>query len=144
MKTKIEEVINSPSPLAIVLRFEKPIHLDYYIYGGEREEGLDEKSESQMQDFRNSFEECVLLVSEHLGEASNIEREIPGEAPAWVPWGIYADWIVSGDRLICLFLGGDGNPEDPLMLIIGATHPSAKEAHLDPWEWNWEFRDLLP
>jgi len=141
MKSKIEEVIYSADSLAIILRLEEPVHLNYYIYGGDREEGIEEKSEAQMQDFRNSFEERLLLVSKHLGEPSNIERECFGAAPPWVPWGIYADWMVSDDRLICLFIGGDGNPEDDLMLIIGSTHPSAKESSNDPWGWDWQLRE---
>jgi hypothetical protein len=88
--------------------------------------------------FRETFDHCVKSIESSLGSPSYIEREYSKRSPAWAPMGLYADWAVDdSESIICIFMGGDGNPEDPLILLGGRTSGEARLSRDDPWNWQW-------
>lgn len=88
--------------------------------------------------FRETFDQCVKIIKVALGPTSYIEHEYSKRSPDWAPMGLYADWAIeNSDSIICIFMGGDGNPEDPMMLIGGRTTRESRLASNDPWSWQW-------
>lgn len=125
---KIEKLIEQESHLAFQLLFED---------GGDWRKGPNE-FQIVRDHFRDQFERLIKKISERYGTPSYVEREYSRKSPDWAPMGLYADWKINEQAdIICLFLGGDGNPEDPLILLAGKTTQDAKLISGDPWEWNW-------
>ena len=88
--------------------------------------------------FRKTFDRCVKTIEASFGPPSYIEHEYSNRSPDWAPMGLYADWAIDGsDSVICIFMGGDGNPEDPMMLLGGRTTGEARLSPDDPWGWEW-------
>jgi hypothetical protein len=97
-----------------------------------------ERFQNTFREFRETFDKCVKTIEAKFGAPSYIERKYSKHSPAWAPMGLYADWTVDDtDSIVCLFMGGDGNPEDPLMLIGGRTSAEARFNSEDPWNWKW-------
>jgi hypothetical protein len=104
---------------------------------GDRRE-IPKEYEKVFKKFRDTFESIVSRISHKLGSPSHIERAWSKSSPSWAPMGLYADWITNEQNdIICVFLGGDGNPEDPLILFAGRTSQKAKMESEDPWGWQW-------
>lgn len=125
---KIQKLITEKDHLAYLLLSD--------MRGDWRE--IPDEFESAMQKFRETFENAVTEFEKHFGAPSYIEGEYSRKSPGWAPMGLYADWFFEGeDDVLCVFMGGDGNPEDPLLLISGRTKSEARFDSMDPWDWRW-------
>ena len=63
------------------------------------------------------------------GKEMEFVRDV-SKAAIMAPFGLYADWEVGKNEVVCLFMGGDGNPEDELALLFGRTNKRAKSLSL--------------
>jgi hypothetical protein len=125
---KIDKLIGEEDHVAYQLLFD--------ARGDWRE--IPEEFKKAKQSYRDTFEKVVTRISAQYGSPSYIEREWSRNSPRWAPMGLYADWATNDRKeIICVFIGGDGNPEDPLILLAGRTTQDAKASSRDPWAWRW-------
>ena len=129
IENRVRKVVTEDDHKAFMLLFDEDP-------GDWREEP--EQYDEILSKFRKTFDDCVRMVESNIGTPSYIEREYSKRSPDWAPMGLYADWMIKGtDSIICIFMGGDGNPEDPLTLIAGRTRSEARFSPDDPWDWQW-------
>ena len=134
---KIQKVIGNLEPSAYILRMEDPAGLESRL-DGKVNGGHDAALEAQLRSFRELFDTCVISLTERLGKPQYIETKHSSQSPNWAPMGLYSDWKLDDGNILCLFMGGDGNPEDPLILIVGKTTAAVKSSRDDPWKWQWK------
>lgn len=129
LEEKLEKIVAEEAHNAYLLLID--------IGPGDWREEPDRHHET-IANFRATFDDCVKKIEASFGPPSYIEREYSKHSPDWAPMGLYADWAIeSSGSVICIFMGGDGNPEDPMMLIGGRTSGEARMSPDDPWGWQW-------